>query len=151
MILHGIVGSGQHLAAGWLADPIFARLLGTPIHPGSINVFVHRDGPPALGTSPHPLFRAERDESVFPDDIRRQGFLLFRECMLYGEPAFLLRTESPGKAYSGHGLVIDAPIHQPNVMFEIVAKRLIEGIAYGVDVMVELDESDGALRRVEVG
>jgi hypothetical protein len=151
MIVHGTVGSGQHLAARWLADPMFEQLLGAPIYPGSINVFVRRDEHPAVGTSPHPLFRAEQDESVFPGDIRQQGFFLFRECTLNGEPAFLLRTESPGEAYSGPGLVIATPISQPNVMFEIVATRLIEGIAYGVEVTVDLDESEGALHRVQIG
>jgi hypothetical protein len=48
MILHGVVGRGQGLASRreFAGHPVFSELLGVPIHPGSINLFVTQPGAP---------------------------------------------------------------------------------------------------------
>jgi hypothetical protein len=150
LIFEGVVDSGQHLAGPWARhDALIATLLGVPLHPGSINVFVSATEHPEFLGCKHPFFRRDVDEPVEPSRIRQQGFLLVRECDLNGQAAFILRTESPGKAYDGPNREIPTRLAQPNTMFEIVAPFL-PGIEYGVRATIAFDPAPHKLRKIDV-
>lgn len=148
--LRGIVDGGQRYVRGWHgSDPVVATSLGVELHPGSINVFVSTAGCPELAGCGYPLFRRTEDEDVSPPGIRRRGSFLVRDCKVNGVPAFILRTEHPGKAYDGPGRVVPTRLPQPNTMLEIVGPE-IPGIAYGAEVDLELDPDPAKLRTVTV-
>jgi hypothetical protein len=140
MQLKGRVGQGQGYASGrhggglWLRSPLFSKLLGTPIYPASINVFV-RAVDYALVASKHPLFR-DVDEELRPEGIRKKGFLLARPCTVNGDPAWILRTEHPGPTHTGKK---PPPLPMPHTMFEIAATKKLKWVKYGAFVTIDVD------------
>jgi hypothetical protein len=139
MIVYGVVGRGEGLAGHWFRDPVFARLLGASIHPASINLFVP-------GKHDH-LFPYDQIP-LRPDEVHRRGYLMYRGCSLAGHPAFILRTESPGKAYSSPGRQCATPIAQPNTMFEIVARARLPEVKYGARLQLAIMPDSSAYKRV---
>lgn len=142
-VLHGKVGDGQGYASGkngggpWLRDPFFTRMLGSRVHPGSINVFINAADHFDLIRTKHPHFR-DHDESLRPVDIRKRGYLLARPCTINEYPAWLMRTEHPGPRFPTKR---PPPVKPPHTMFEVVASQRLGWVEYGVDVELVVDFS----------
>ncbi len=129
-------GDGSGTASGGLRAPLFRELLGE-IHPASLNVFVagvHHYAPP-IENRPN------------ADCIRRQGSLYVRNCKVNGIDAFMLRNEHPGPTIPGKR---PPPIPAPHTMFEIVARSVIPGVGYGVEVVLEFEPGPEHLKKLLV-
>ncbi len=135
MILTGKVSEGLGEASGALMDPLFKSLLGA-IHPASLNVYV----PGVHGYAPD-------RSSLYADCIRQQGGLYIRHCKVNGVDAFMVRTEHPGPTFPGKR---PPPIPAPHTMFEIVARSVIPGVGYGVEVVLEFEPGPEHLKKLLV-
>jgi hypothetical protein len=139
-VLHGKVGQGQGYASGlregglWLRSPVFSKMIGSPIYPASINVFIAATTFDLMRTR-HPYFRQD-DEELRPEGVRKRGCLVFRPCLINGDRAFVLRTEHPGPTHSGKK---PPPIPPPHTMFEIAATKKLSWVRYGAPVELEID------------
>jgi CTP-dependent riboflavin kinase len=132
-MLHKLVGeiiTGQGLATGYLAHPVYARALGS-LHPGTINVLV----PDPQGG--HRFI----DQVIEPHRIVANGRLTFCPCTLNGQAAFILSTW-PGESHRPH------KVHRGHTMLEVVADRRLPGIAYGGKVTMEYDQAHLQTRKV---
>jgi hypothetical protein len=142
-----MVDGGQQYMGKWYGNyDLLSKALGTPIHPGSINVFVSAVGRPELRAGKLPFF--PRDDIPDPQSILARGSFSVRDCQINGHAGFVLRTEHPGRAYDGPNHPVPTRLPQPNTMFEVVAP-FIPGIADGVEVDFVFDP-DAELRTVSV-
>jgi hypothetical protein len=106
--LVGRVVPGQGLATGFLAHPLFARTIGTPLHQGTINLLVEDpDGGHRFIV-----------QSIYPQQIIARGLLQFCPCTLDGQAAFIVSTWHPGSSYHPHEVK-----HPRHTLFEVVAER----------------------------
>ena len=106
--------------------------IGTRLHPGSINLLVQVVGPQ------YHFIR----QSIYPQDIERNGWFKFCPCTLDGHDAFIVATWSPCHTFET-GSALE---HRDQTLFELMAASRIPGVYYGAALTLEYDPGGESVR-----
>jgi hypothetical protein len=125
----GTVRKGRgHAAQVMQAHAFYKKVLGDTLRAGSINFLA-----PVVG----PQYHFIPQQSIYPQDIQRNGWLRFCPCrLLGGHEAFIVSCWHPCHTWDT-GTTVE---HRDKTLFEIMGPE-IPGVVYGATFALEYDPS----------
>jgi hypothetical protein len=131
--IEALVIRGQRKAGAELIGPRqahFERVLGSPIYPKSLNLWIDRVYEGLFGRWPWKVC-AER----FDENARREP------CEVNGVAGFIVYAENPSTCWLENvdGERYDGGLRQDKTMLEVLCAEKIQGVDYDVMVRLEAD------------